>query len=403
MNSNDCILTINGGSSSIKFSLYRVKEPLEQLFSGEIEKIGSEKATLNFNNVIDHQKSSFDIKASDHDEAANHLIEWLEKQQGFNAVSAIGHRIVHGMQHTQPELITDDLLNELKKISAFDPEHLPEEIKLIEVFKKRYPELKQVACFDTSFHTTMPVVAKLLSIPRRYFEKGIQRYGFHGLSYAYLMEELKRLTGEEKAKGKIILAHLGSGASLAAVKDGKSVDTSMGFTPASGLPMGTRTGDLDPGVAWYLMQFEKFTPKKFSHLINHESGLLGISETNSDMRELMKIEDTDQRAAEAIELFCYQTKKWIGSFAAVLGGLDVLVFSGGIGEHSPEVRRKICDNLDFLGIELDEIKNRINEPVISTDRSKVTVRVIKTNEEVMIAKIVCDVLNYPIKNERTSL
>jgi acetate kinase len=245
----------------------------------------------------------------------------------------------------------------------------------------------------------MPVVAKLLSIPRRYFEKGIQRYGFHGLSYAYLMEELNRLAGEEKAKGKIILAHLGSGASLAAVIDGKSVDTSMGFTPTSGLPMGTRTGDLDPGVAWYLMQFEKSTPKHFSHLINHESGLLGISETNSDMRELMKIEDTDERAAEAIELFCYQTKKWIGSFAAVLGGLDVLVFSGGIGEHSPEVRSKICDNLDFLGIELDEIKNMNNHPVISTDRSKVKVRVIKTNEEVMIAKMTCDVLNYPIKSE----
>lgn len=403
MRKDNSLLTINGGSSSIKFSLYKIKEPLEQLFSGEIENIGTKKATLNFNSATNQQKNSLDFEASDHDQAANHLIEWLEKQQGFTSVSAIGHRIVHGMKHTQPELVTDDLLNELKKISAFDPDHLPEEIKLIEVFKKRYPAIKQIACFDTSFHTSMPIVAKLLSVPRRYYERGIQRYGFHGLSYGYLMEELKRMDEKETAKDKIILAHLGSGASLAAVKDGKSMDTSMGFTPTSGLPMSTRTGDLDAGVAWYLMQFEKFTPKQFSHLINHESGLLGISETNSDMRELMKIENKDNRAKEAIELFCYQTKKWIGSFAAVLGGLDVLVFSGGIGEHSPEVRRKICDNLVFLGIELDEIKNMNNERVISTEISKVKVRVIKTNEELMIAKMVCDVLNYPIESKGMSI
>jgi acetate kinase len=385
------ILAINGGSSSIKFALFKAGNPLEQMFSGEIENIGTEKATLNFN-TTEQQNGSVQIKASDHEQAANHLIDWLEKQQHFDSVKAVGHRIVHGMKHTKPECIGDDLLAELKKISAFDPEHLPEEIKLIEIFSKRYPAIKQVACFDTSFHTSMPTVAKLLSIPRRFFEMGIQRYGFHGLSYAYLLQELTRLAGEETAKGKIVMAHLGNGASLAAVKDGKSIDTSMGFTPTSGLPMGTRTGDLDPGVAWYLMEHENLTPAKFSHLINHQSGLLGISETNSDMRELMKIEGSDNRAAEAIELFCYQTKKWIGSFAAALGGLDSLVFSGGIGEHSPEVRSSICDGLDFLGIELDEIKNRSNKPVISTEKSKVTIHVITTNEELMIAKLVCDIL-----------
>ena len=363
------------------------------MFYGQIENIGSAKAKFSFNNSIDQQKNSVSIKAADHNEAADHLIDWLEKQQGFDAVKAIGHRIVHGMEHTEPEMITVELMDELKKISAYDPDHLPEEIKLIEVFGKRYSSLKQVACFDTSFHTSMPTVAKLLSIPRRYYEKGIQRYGFHGLSYAYLMQELENLAGKEAAHGKIILAHLGSGASLAAVKDGKSIDTSMGFTPAAGLPMGTRTGDLDPGVAWYLMQFEKLNPKDFNHLINHESGLLGVSETSSDMRELMKAEQTDSQAAEAIELFCYQTKKWIGSFAVVLGGLDTLVFSGGIGEHSPEVRSKICDSLKFLGIELDEIKNMNNEAIISTEESKVNVRVIKTNEEVMIARLVNDILN----------
>jgi len=393
MPEDESILTINGGSSSIKFSLYKIEDPLQQIFAGQIENIGTPKAKLSSNSSVSEEKNSIPIKAKDHSEAADNLIDWLEKQEGFGSIKAIGHRIVHGMSHTAPELITPELLKELKKISAYDPDHLPEEIKLIEVFGKRYPLLKQVACFDTSFHTNMPAVAKLLSIPRRYYEKGIQRYGFHGLSYSFLMDELHRLAGRDIANGKVILAHLGSGASLAAVKDGRSIDTSMGFTPASGLPMSTRTGDLDPGVAWYLMQFEKLSPKEFSHLINHESGLLGVSEKSSDMRELMDVEDTNRNAKEAIELFCYQTKKWIGSFAAVLSGLDTLVFSGGIGEHSPEVRSKICDGLGFLGIELDEIKNMNNEAIISVEESSVTVRVITTNEEVMIARLVHDILN----------
>lgn len=393
MHNKDCIFTINGGSSSIKFSLYSFTESPELLFNGAIENIGTKKSVLNFYNNTVHQKNSFNFEANDQEQAATHLIDWLEKQKHVDSIQAIGHRIVHGMQHTEPEIISPGLLKELKKISAYDPEHLPEEIKLIEVFSNHYPLVKQVACFDTSFHASMPTVAKLLSIPRRYFEKGIQRYGFHGLSYAYLLGELKRIAGDEAAIGKIVLAHLGSGASLAAVKDGKSIDTSMGFTPASGLPMSTRTGDLDPGVAWYLMQFEKLNAKEFNHLINHESGLLGISETSAGMKELLEIKETNSNAKDAIELFCYQTKKWIGSFAAVLGGLDTCVFSGGIGEHSPEVRSKICDGLGFLGIELDEIKNMNNEAIISTEESKVTVRVIKTNEELMIAKLVFDVLN----------
>ena len=400
MSEDASILTINGGSSSIKFSLYKIEDPLRQMFVGQIENIGTKKAKLSFNNSVTAQNNGIPIKAKDHNEAASHLIDWLEKQEGFGSIKAIGHRIVHGMKHTKPEIISAKLLKELKKISAYDPDHLPDEIRLIEVFGKRYPSLKQVACFDTSFHTCMPTVAKLLSIPRRYYEKGIQRYGFHGLSYSYLMQELNLIAGNNVAKGKVILAHLGSGASLAAVKEGKSIDTSMGFTPASGLPMSTRTGDLDPGVAWYLMQFEKLSPKEFNHLINHESGLLGISKTSSDMRELMELEDTNGNAKDAIELFCYQTKKWIGSFAVVLGGLDTLVFSGGIGQHSPKVRSKICDNLGFLGIELDEIKNRNNEAIISAKKSKVNVRVITTNEEVMIARLVHDILNKSVKNIR---
>ncbi len=399
MKSNkNILLTINGGSSSIKFALYENEESLKQLFYGDIENIGTKKAALNFIDAINHKKNTININTVDYDESVNHLINWLELQDGFTSVKAVGHRIVHGMQHTNAEKITAALLEEIKRIYPYDPNHLPGEIKLIEIFAKRYPALVQVACFDTSFHTTMPLVAKLLPIPKKYFAMGIQRYGFHGLSYAYLMQELNAIAGNETAKGKIILAHLGNGASLAAVKEGKCIDTSMGFTPASGLVMGTRTGDLDPGVAWYLMQVEKLTPQQFNNLINHEAGLLGISETSFDMRELVKSKNTDPRAADAFNMFCYQTKKYIGAYAAALEGLDTLVFSAGIGEHSPEVRSQICDGLDFLGIELDEIKNRNNEAIISADKSKVTVRVIQTNEQLMIARLVCDVLNYPIKN-----
>ena len=393
MRKNENILTINGGSSSIKFSLYKIENPLEEIFTGEVENIGSAKAKLTVHNSGTKQKTCINFNAVTHNEAAENLINWLEKQPGFNSITAIGHRIVHGMQHTKPEIISPELLEYLKTISLYDPEHLPEEIKLIEVFSMRYPLLQQVACFDTYFHTSMPTVAKMLALPRRYYDKGIYRYGFHGLSYAYLLQELENVAGGEIAQGKIILAHLGSGASIAAVNNGKSIDTSMGFTPASGLVMGTRCGDIDPGVAWYLMQFEKLNPKQFNHLINHESGLLGISQTGADMQVLIELEDKDSRAADAVELFCYQTKKWIGSYAAVLGGLETLVFSGGIGEHSPEVRSKTCDGLEFLGIELCEIKNMNNEAIISSGKSRVTVRVIKTNEEIMIARLVDELLN----------
>ena len=382
------ILTINGGSSSIKFAIYNFDGTHNLLLSGEMENICTGNFMLSFNDSINDKKSKIRIDTQDFDNVAFSLIEWLEKKGCFISVYAIGHRIVHGMKHTNPELITPELLAEIKIISAYDPDHLPGEIKLIEIFGKHYPSIPQIACFDTAFHSAMPIVAKLLALPRRYYESGIHRYGFHGLSYTYLMEELQKVGGKKVAHGKIILAHLGSGASLAAVKDGKSMDTSMGFTPASGLVMGTRSGDIDPGVAWYLMQAERISAKQFNQLINSESGLLGISETSSDMRELMKLKDADNRAAEALELFCYQTKKWIGSFAAVLGGIDTLVFSGGIGENEPEIRERICSSMNFLGIELDIARNAKNESVISADLSKVTVRVIKTNEELMIARMV---------------
>jgi acetate kinase len=292
------------------------------------------------------------------------------------------------MQHTAPELVTPELLDELHRISPYDPDHLPSEIELIQTFRQRHPKLPQVACFDTAFHHTMPRVAKLLPIPRRYDAKGVQRYGFHGLSYAYLLEELARLGDPAAVTGRVILAHLGNGASMAAVRDGKSIDTSMSFTPTAGLMMSTRSGDLDPGLAPYLARNEQMTTKQFYGMVNHESGLLGVSEISPDMRDLLAREVHDVRAAEAVALFCYQAKKWIGAFAAALGGLDTLVFSAGIGENASPVRARICDGLGFLGVEIDEKRNAANQGVISTDASRATVRVIRTNEDLMIARSV---------------
>ncbi len=328
------------------------------------------------------------------------LIDWLEQQTDFNSVKAVGHRVVHGMQHTAPELVTPELIDELRRITPFDPEHLPGEIELIEAFRQRHPKLPQVACFDTAFHCDMPRVSKLLAIPRCYEAKGIRRYGFHGLSYAYLLEELARLDDPAATKGRVILAHLGNGASIAAVRNGKSVDTSMGLTPVSGLPMSTRSGDLDPGLIGYLARTEDMTVSQFQTMVNRESGLLGVSEISSDMRDLLAQEASDVRAAEAVALFCYHTKKWIGSFAAALGGLDALVFAGGIGESAPPIRERVCAGLGFLGVELNQTRNAANDPVISAENSNVSVRVIRTDEELMIAKSVTRLLQLKAPNKR---
>jgi acetate kinase len=383
-----CVLTINGGSSSIKFALYRNGFSPERLLYGKVDRIGLNDTNLTFEDLGLDKRGRRTIEASDHRSAVNFLIDWIDGQVGFDCVKAVGHRVVHGMQHAEPERVTQDLLEELRSITPYDPDHLPREIELIEAFRLRHPKLLQVACFDTAFHRTLPRVARLLPIPRRFDTIGVQRYGFHGLSYAYLMEELDRVAGAEAARGRVILAHLGNGASLAAIRGGKSIDTSMGFTPTAGLLMGTRPGDLDPGVAWYLMRIENMTPNEFNNIINHESGLLGVSETSSDMGDLIERQASDVRAAEAVELFCYQARKWIGAFAAVLGGLETLVFAGGIGENAVEVRARICDGLEFLGIELDQGRNASNAPVISSAASRATVRVISTDEELMIARAV---------------
>lgn len=369
------ILALNGGSSSIRFALYEEAEPLRRLSHGKVDRDG-----LGGPEVSD-------------------LLDQLASQPGFDSVKAVGHRVVHGMAHTAPELITPELLDELRRVAPYDPEHLPLELELIEAIRQRHPALPQVVCFDTAFHRDMPRVASILPIPRRYEAAGIRRYGFHGLSYEFLMQELARLGDPAATKGRVILAHLGSGAGLCAVRDGKSVDTSMGFTPTAGLVMSSRSGDLDPGLVFYLARTEQMSAAQFQDMVNHASGLLGVSETSSDMRELLAREADDVRASEAVALFCYQAKKWIGSYSAALGGLDTVVFAGGIGENVPLVRARVCAGLGFLGIELDERRNAQNAELISTAASRVAVRVIHTDEEWLIANTVRRVLAHALVKE----
>ncbi len=384
------ILTINGGSSSIKFAMFEAGEPLRRALDGSIDRIGLPDATFA---VKGSENFSRTLAVPNHTVAVNLLMDWIEERAGRDPLTAVGHRVVHGgPKYFEPDRITAAMVEELHRLSPFDPDHMPEEILLTEAFQHRFPDLPQVACFDTAFHHDLPQVARLLPIPRRYEAQGVRRYGCHGLSYAFLMGELARLAGSETAQGRVILAHLGNGASLAAVRRGKSVDTSMSFTPAAGVPMSTRSGDLDPGLVWYLARSEKMSAKQFNEMVNFQSGLLGVSETSSDMRDLLGREAQDVRAAEAVAMFCYQVKKWIGAFAAALGGLETLVFAGGIGESAPTIRARICDGLGFLGIELEEKRNAANEGVISAPAGRVAVRVIHTDEELMIARTVCRVL-----------
>ena len=382
-----CILTINGGSSSLKFALFAPDDPPVRLLSGRVERIGMPGSRLVVADAERGQEEDSEVEAPDQAAAVGLLIERLGQLVGLTSIAVVGHRVVHGgNRFYRPELITPELLEELHKIVPYDPDHLPGEIGAIEAFLRLDPELPQVACFDTAFHHDLPRVAQIIAIPRRYEADGVRRYGFHGLSYAYLMEELARVAGPGVARGRVILAHLGSGASLAAVRDGRCLETTMGLTPTSGLVMGTRCGDIDPGLVRFLVRAGGLTIDQFHDLVNHESGLLGVSETSPDLRDLLSRQDVDVRAAEAVELFCYRAKTGLGALAAALGGLDTLVFAGGIGENSPEARRRICAGLEFLGIALDERRNEASAPLISTEDGRVAVRVIHTDEESMIAR-----------------
>ncbi|MDB5918438.1 MAG: Acetate kinase [Massilia sp.] len=385
------ILAINAGSTNIKFALFHPGqgqgEEGERILEGCVDGIGSGNGCFSVDAFDPQLSFSRHFGIPERYNAAQVLMDWLAEHVDPAALSAIGHRVVHGgPNYWQPQLLDPAIRHDMHKLTSFDPEHLPLELLMIDTLAQKFPAVPQVACFDTAFHHAMPRVARMVAIPRRYEALGVRRYGFHGLSCAYLVDELERLAGRPAAHGRVILAHLGGGASITAVHGGNSVDTSMGMTPAGGLPMGSRSGDVDPGLAWYLERTEQLTPKQFNHMVNHDSGLRGISGTSGDMRLLLAAQKDDVRAFDAVALFCYQARKTVCAMAGALEGVDTLVFSGGVGEHAAQVRERICDGLGFLGVKLDPARNATGAAVISSDDSAVAVRVIHTDENRMIAR-----------------
>lgn len=388
------ILTINSGSSSLKFSVYEIWEDEKLIIRGNIDRIGLGESTFQVSERFGTGQVEQDFKLPNHKAAFNVLFDWLENNKNGKEIYAVGHRMVNGGSNfTRHQLITSRLISTLKKMSYLAPEHLPRQILGIEVVTNIYPNLKQVACFDTAFHSNMPRKAKMFALPRKLWDEGVIRYGFHGLSYEYIIQELNKEVGSRGVAGRIIIAHLGNGASMVAVKNGKGVDTTMGFTPTGGLMMSTRSGDLDPGIIIYLLEEKEITPPKLNEMINKKAGLFGVSGISSDMQELLEKEAENLHAADAINLFCYQAKKFLGTMASVLGGVDTIVFTGGIGENSPEIRKRICNGMEFLGIQLDLSQNEANSSTISIAGAPTTVRIIKTNEELMIARHTYRVIN----------
>jgi acetate kinase len=383
---NTSVLTVNGGSSSLKFAVFRTGTELERILTGIFARIGTPDAELTATAPARPTRHQRRLALPDHAACVPALLELLAQGEA-GRIAAIGHRVVHGGErYRAPQRVDAEVLAELRRLAPFAPEHEPAEIALLEACAQHFPGVPQVACFDTAFHADLPRVVQLLPIPRRYAARGVRRYGFHGISYSYLLQELERVAGAAAARSRVLLAHLGNGASMAAVRDGRCIDTTMAFTPAAGLVMGTRTGDLDPGLVAYLARNEGMTAAQFDDLVNRESGLLGISETSADVRDLLAREADDPRAADALAVFCYQAKKWVGALAAALGGLDTLVFAGGIGEHAAPIRARLCAGLEHLGIELDAKRNDAHAPVISSPASRVTVRIIPTDEELLIAR-----------------
>jgi acetate kinase len=389
------ILTINGGSSSIKFALFSAVSPLRRVFSGQLERIGVPGTLLTATREDSSELDKHPISAKDFPGAIQGVLTYLRQRIGKSTISAIGHRIVKGGVHlVDNQLINAEVIAELRRMQPLDLDHLPREIALIDGFREAFPGIPQIACFDTAFHKDLPRIAQLLPIPRHYLNAGVRRFGFHGLSYTYLMSQLEVVAGEEVAKSRVILAHLGSGASMASVHNGKPIDTTMAFTPTSGLMMGTRPGDLDPGLLIYLMKDQKLPADDMDKFISQRCGLIGVSDTSSDMRDLLSVRSKNSRAAEAVQLFCYQAKKHLCALTSTLGGLDTIVFAGGIGERAPEVRAGICEGLDFLGLKLDASKNARGCDVISVETSQVSVRIIPTDEEIVIARIAYSMLQH---------
>jgi acetate kinase len=364
-----CVLAVNEGSATVKSALFTFGAAPRALLRDTIQKDGSTHA-------------------------ASGVVEWIDRHTRDVDVVAIGHRIVHGgARYHEPQLVTSTLLDALRELVPFAPNHLPDALALIDTLSRARPGVPQFVCFDTAFHHDLPDVARRLPIPRKYDDRGVRRYGFHGLSFTYLLRELATLSAPAVAPGRIVLAHLGNGSSLAAVRDGHSIDTSMGFTPIGGVVMSTRSGDLDPGAVTFIGKSEGLSADQLEDLLSHRAGLLGISDATGDMRELLERAPTDPASRLAVAIYCYQIKKCIGGFAAALGGIDTLVFSGGIGEHAPAVRASVCEGLEFLGIRLDSRANATNAALISIPDDPVAVRVIPTDEELTIARAAYQLLN----------
>ena len=375
------IVTVNAGSSSIKMALFDGSGHL--LHMAAIENIGQAATVFKQPGLADQK-----ISVGGHATAMRFLLKWLDQAAGSGHITAVGHRIVHGAdKFTAPTVATSAVITKLQKLEPLDPDHLPFALECLKEARQHYKDAPHVLCFDTAFYKDLPRPAQQLALPRKYEKLGLRRYGFHGLSYQYLLKDFAKNEGQVAAHGKVIMAHLGSGVSLCATKDAKPIDMTMGFTPASGVPMSTRSGDLDPGVVWYLHRLTNMGPRQFNHLVNKQSGLLGVSGRSADMLTLLNSQDTDPHAKEAIDLFCYQIAKQIGGLAAALGGVNSLIFAGGIGERSSPIRRRICRNLSFLGIQVDSDRNRRNARLISPDGAPVGVHVIHTNEEAMIANL----------------
>ena len=373
------ILCLNSGSSSLKFALFDISGSAEQkLASGAVEDIGPQARMW----LRDAGKILLDQSASlgTAHECLDAVFAALDRLS-LPRPQAAGHRVVHGgPRYTEPQKVSPQLADDLEQMIALAPLHLPSQIEIIRALARHYADLPQVVCFDTSFHAAMPEVARRLPLPRELWERGIRHYGFHGLSYEFIVNSLGA-----GGKGRLIVAHLGNGASVAAIRDGKPVDTSMGLTPAGGFMMSTRSGDLDPGILLYLLR-AGYTQEQLEKMINRESGLLGVSAASSDMKTLLEKRNGDLHVEQAIQMFCYGIRKFIGGYAAALGGLDTLVFTGGIGERAAAIREEICRGLEFLGIRLDARQNAQNAAVISAPGSQCTVRVIPTDEDLMIAR-----------------
>lgn len=398
----DAVLTFNSGSSSLKFSLFEIGQSsqLKLVAKGEVEEIDSAphffvrdtNGALLAEQSWQRQQNFQSVLAS--------IITWTEGHLGGDQLIAVGHRIVHGgPDHDRPEIVTADLLDELDRLTPLAPLHVPRNLAPVRAIAAEKPSLTQVVCFDTAFHHSMPAVATRFALPREYEAAGVRRYGFHGLSYEYISRRLHEVA-PDVANGRVIAGHLGNGASLCAMKQGRSIDTTMGFTALDGLVMGTRCGAIDPGVIIYLEEERGLTAKQVEDLLYRRSGLLGVSGISSDMRTL--VASRDPRAKEAIDLFVYRVAREIGALTNSLGGLDGLVFTAGIGEHAPEIRALACDRLKWLGVELDSHANGRNAALISAPSSRVAVWVIPTDEEAMIARHTLDVVAAPIPALSTS-